>query len=85
MFSRIVFARIMIALTAVVVFAAATAALAVANAKVYSARATLVGNGSPAAIYGRNSLVGHDTSGAAIFRGELTPTCLFSLKQQSRC
>jgi hypothetical protein len=71
--------KIMVALCAVLIFGAGMAALAVSNAKVYSARV------APAAIYGRNAVVGYDTSGAAIFRGELTPACPLSLKQQSRC
>jgi hypothetical protein len=67
------FTKIMVTLSAALIFGTATAALAIANAKVHSARAT------------HNWVVGYDTSGAAIFRGQLTPTCPLSLKQQSRC
>ena len=79
------FTRIMMALAAVVIFGTATAAIARTNGKVYAAYASAAAPGAPAILYSRNRLVSHDTSGAGIFGGQLTPTCLLSLRQQSRC
>jgi NADH:ubiquinone oxidoreductase subunit 4 (subunit M) len=79
------FTRIMMALAAVLIFGTATAAIARTNAKAYTAYASAAAPGAPAILYSRNWVVGHDTSGVGIFRGQLTPTCLLSLKQQSRC
>ena len=79
------FTRIMMALAAVVIFGTATAAIARTNAKAYTAYASVAAPGAPAILYSRNRVVSHDTSGAGIFGGQLTPTCLLSLKQQSRC
>jgi hypothetical protein len=79
------FTRIVMALAAVLIFGTATAAIARTKAKVYTAYASVAAPGAPAIFYSRNRVVGYDTSGAGIFGGQLTPTCLLSLKQQSRC
>lgn len=76
-------AKTMIALSAAFVLGTATAAMT--NAKAKNPRAAFAQSG-PAAVYAPNRMVvGHDTGGAAIFRGQLTPACPLSLKQQSRC
>ena len=74
-----------IAFSAAFVFGTASAAMAMTDAKAHAARAAFAQHGAPAAVYPRNWVVGYDTSGAAIFAGQLTPTCVLSRKQQSRC
>lgn len=77
-------AKTIIALSTAFVLGTATAA-AMTNAKAKNSRAAFAQSG-PAAVYAPNRMVvGHDTGGAAIFRGQLTPACPLSLKQQSRC
>jgi hypothetical protein len=78
------FTKTMIALSAVLVFGTATAAVAMTNGKAHNPRAAFAQSG-PAAAYAPNWVVGYDTSGAAIFAGQLTRACPLSLKQQSRC
>jgi hypothetical protein len=79
------FTKTMIALSAAIVFGTATAAVAMAKSKVDNPRAAFAQSG-PASVYAPNrAVVGYDTGGAAIFRGQLTPACSLSLKQQSRC
>lgn len=77
------FTKTMIALSAALVFGTATAAVAMTKAN--SPGAAFASPGAPAAISAPNWVAGYDTSGAAIFRGQLTRTCPLSLKQQSRC
>jgi hypothetical protein len=75
------FTKTMIALSAALVFGTATAAVAMTKAN--SPGAAFASPGAPAAA--PNWVVGYDSSGAAIFRGQLTRACPLSLKQQSRC
>jgi len=77
-------AKTMIALSAALVLGTATAAAAMTNAKAKNPRAAFAQSG-PAAVNAPNWVAGYDTGGAAIFRGQLTPACPLSLKQQSRC
>lgn len=76
------FARITIALSAALMFAAATTAVATAKGQAANPHAAFALSG-PVAVRAL-SPVQHDSSGAAIFRRS-TPGCTLSLMQQSRC
>jgi hypothetical protein len=77
------FIRTTIALSAALVLGTATTAAAMAKGG--NPRAAFAQSG-PASVYAPNrAVVGYDTGGAAIFRGQLTRACPLSLKQQSRC
>ena len=78
--------KTMIALSVALVVGTATAAVAMTNARANNPRAAFASQRGPAAVHASNmDVVGYDTSGAAIFRGQLTRACPLSLKQASRC
>jgi hypothetical protein len=80
------FIRMMIALSAALVLGTATTTVAMAKGKINSNPRAAFAQSGPASVYAPNRVVvGYDTGGAAIFRGQLTRACLLSLKQQSRC
>lgn len=74
----------MIALFAALVFGTATAAVAIINYEINASLATLDPQSVPAAVCTPTWVAGYDASGAAIYRGQLTRTCVLSQTQQSR-
>jgi len=78
-------AETMIALSAAVVFAAATTAVAMINYQANVSLAASAPNGTLTAAYGQNWPAGYDASSAAIFRAQLTRTCTPAMRQYSRC
>ena len=75
----------MIALSAAVVFGIATAAVAMINYEANASLAALAPQSAPTSVYAHHRVEGYDTDRAAIFRGQLTRSCTFSLQQQAGC
>jgi hypothetical protein len=74
----------MIALFAALVFGTATAAVAIINYEINASLVALDREGVSAAVCTPNWVAGYDASGAALYRGQLTRTCMLSQMQQSR-
>jgi hypothetical protein len=78
------FTKTTIALSAALVFTAATAAEAMINPKATTSRAAFASQNVPTTVLAPNWVADYDSSGAAIFRRP-TSACPLSLMQQSRC
>jgi hypothetical protein len=77
--------EMMIAVFAGLVFGTAIAAVAIINYEVNASLAAFAPKSALTAAYVQNWVVGHDASGAVIFRGPLPRTCTPAMKQYSRC
>jgi len=78
------FTETMVALSAALVFGAATAAVAMINYEANASLAALDARRAAAAVHAQNRAAGCDTGAQAIFGGQLTRICT-PMKQYSTC